>query len=142
MHSRNALFACLTATAVSLASILGLGSILGTRRGCTNAVSIESRVASDIVTIESACDDYATHHDGAYPGDLEQLVEPDAAGRRNLRATTMPLDPWRRPYLYAPTDVHGRPPRIGTLGRDGVPGGDGADRDVDNRMLRADFDAP
>lgn len=135
MHTNNARLASLTVTAVCLASILDPG------RQCTVSSSPRSRVIGDIVVIEAVCDLYAKDHDGAYPDDLARLIEPDAAGERLLITTTIPLDPWRRPYLYEPTDEPGARPRIGTLGRDGVPGGEGDDRDVDNRMLRADFEA-
>ncbi|QSQ21274.1 type II secretion system protein GspG [Pyxidicoccus parkwayensis] len=38
-----------------------------------------------------------------------------------------PLDPWGNPYIY---EVHGEQVELRSLGRDGAPGGDGADRDV------------
>jgi general secretion pathway protein G len=105
-------------------------------------VAISGKVPSDIRAIEAACDDYAADHDGEYPDDLARLVERDIAGRSYLRTTSVPLDPWRRPYLYAPTDEHCRVPRVWTFGRDGAPGGEDDDQDIDNWMLRTDFEAP
>ncbi len=43
----------------------------------------------------------------------------------------VPLDPWKRPYLYrgsGPGEERGF--EIATLGRDGVPGGEGEDADL------------
>lgn len=134
MHVRNAQIAALIAT------VLHLLCLLEPKRGCASSMSIEGRVASDIVAMESACDHYARDRDGAYPDDLARLVERDRARRSCLRAESTPRDPWRRPYLYAPAGAHGVHPRIWTYGRDGIAGGDGDDRDVDNWMLRAGFE--
>lgn len=135
MHTQNAMLAALTATAVCLYWVLDPG------RGCTHG-TIEGKVPADIRAIENACELYAAQHGYSYPDDLARLVERDAAGGSYLRPGSVPLDPWGRPYLYAPTDRHCRHPRIWTLGRDGVAGGEGDDRDVDNWMLRAGFGSP
>lgn len=135
MHTENAMLAALTATAICLGSVLDFG------RGCPGATTLAGKVPADIRAIESAGELYAAHHGRSYPDDLARLVERGAGGWSYLRLGSVPLDPWGRLYLYAPTDLHCRHPRIGTLGRDGTVGGDGEDRDVDNWMLRAGFEA-
>jgi general secretion pathway protein G len=43
----------------------------------------------------------------------------------------VPLDPWGRPYIYrAQSSAGGSGFELGTLGRDGKPGGDGEDADI------------
>jgi general secretion pathway protein G len=43
----------------------------------------------------------------------------------------VPLDPWGRPYIYrAQSSAGGSAFELGTLGRDGKPGGDGEDADI------------
>ncbi len=43
----------------------------------------------------------------------------------------MPLDPWRRPYIYvSPGEVNPTSYDLLTLGRDGQPGGEDEDADV------------
>lgn len=58
------------------------------------------------------------------------LVRPDVQGRHYLPGgTPMIHDPWGRRYEYE-IDADGQP-RVRTLGRDGQPGGSGADADVE-----------
>ncbi|MEE4212744.1 MAG: type II secretion system major pseudopilin GspG [Parvularcula sp.] len=42
----------------------------------------------------------------------------------------LPVDPWGRPYLYEPPASFTGNPRIGSLGADGEPGGEGPAQDV------------
>ena len=96
----------------------------------------------EIAALSSALDAYAIDHGGRYAEDLECLVVPDASGRTYLRGYTMlPLDPWKTPYQYAPSDG-GRDFRITCFGKDGQPGGSGDDADIDNRALREKSRAP
>lgn len=48
-----------------------------------------------------------------------------------LKGTTVPEDPWGRPYRYANPGPTGEP-EILSLGADGAPGGDGENADVRN----------
>lgn len=43
----------------------------------------------------------------------------------------VPVDPWKRPYLYLNPGVHGEVD-VYTLGADGAPGGEGPNADVGN----------
>jgi hypothetical protein len=80
--------------------------------------------------IDRALRFYAEDHD-AYPSSLEELVRSEP---RYLDRDRVPLDPWGRAYRMEPGE-HGSPPRVFTLGRDGLPGGSGHDRDHDSRCL-------
>ena len=66
---------------------------------------------------------------------LEALRTPPSTGRRTWRgpylSKVVPLDPWRRPYLYyAPGVQNPETYDLYTLGRDGAIGGAGEDSDV------------
>lgn len=94
------------------------------------------RTKSDIVSIESALENYAINNSMRYPDSLVPLITPDVNGATYLRRKEMLVDAWDRAYVYDPPEP-GRPnPRIYTLGRDGVPGGIGEDADVDNESIR------
>ncbi len=70
---------------------------------------------------------------GRLPGGLEPLVTPDENGVTFLAdRTEIPVDPWGRPYAYRP-DVNGGTFTIESKGRDGKPGGAGADADTEFR---------
>lgn len=47
----------------------------------------------------------------------------------------LPRDPWGAPYAYA---LEGGEPRVTSWGRDGVPGGEGADADLRSEHLSDD----
>ncbi len=78
---------------------------------------------------ESALE-FSIDHDGRYPAILEELYLPDEDGVPYLMGSFPPSDPWGRAYNYQPPG-EGRELRVWSLGRDGLPGGEGADRDVD-----------
>lgn len=42
----------------------------------------------------------------------------------------VPLDPWNRPFFYRSPGEGGRPYDLYSLGADGAPGGEGANRDI------------
>ena len=97
--------------------------------------AFEDKVRADLTAIESALKEYAINNGGRYPDDLEALVIPDEHGHTYL--SELPLDPWRRPYVYDPPSHPDQPePRVYTLGSDGVPGGSGDAADVDNRSVK------
>ncbi len=91
---------------------------------------------TDLVGLGAALEDFAEVHDGSFPDALRQLVVPDANGERFLNQGEVPLDPWGRPFLYAPA-ADRRGFRLGSLGADGLPGGEGEDADLDLHELTA-----
>lgn len=87
----------------------------------------------DIAAIESALDTYAIENGGQYPESLEVLVTPDENGQTFLRGyTSLPLDPWRNPYVYVAASGEA-PPHVISYGKDGQPGGQGDDADFGAR---------
>jgi len=100
------------------------------------ARTLSVEVTADVVTIESACEEFAINNAGLYPDYLDALIAPSENGQSYLRATRVPSDPWGRAYHYEAPACVGDRPRIWTRGRDGVVGGEGEDQDIGNWMLR------
>ncbi len=96
------------------------------------------KVGMDIESLLSVVDRYAVNNGGAYPTTLEVLVVPDEKGETYLKGQRqLPLDPWGNDYVYfAPGE--GAQPRIVSYGRDGKPGGEGEDADIDSAKLKRD----
>ena len=90
---------------------------------------------TSIITIAVAVTEYAINNAGRYPDSLDVLVEPDENGKSYLDLTTVPTDPWGNPFEYQPP-VGIEPFRVICYGKDGVPGGEGDDRDFDNVMIK------
>jgi len=92
------------------------------------------RVKADIQAIADALSSYGIEHDGRFPASLSDLV----AGQDNryLDIDTVPLDPWKRPYGYEPPGPGGKTFRVFSLGKDGRPGGEGEDQDIDNLLIK------
>ncbi len=74
-----------------------------------------------------------TWHRSDCPRPLEALIQPDEFGDNLLHRETLPRDPWGNVYLYDPPS-DGQEYRIYTYGADGEQGGEGDNRDFDNRM--------
>jgi general secretion pathway protein G len=94
------------------------------------------KVKTDIITIESALDNYAINNSMKYPDSLEPLITPDVNGQAYLQLSSIPKDPWKNEYQYEPPGPGQPRPRVYTLGKDMQPGGEGDDRDIDNLMIR------
>ena len=96
----------------------------------------KARATSDIVAICAAIDTFAIDNGGRYPESLELLVTPDENGVTYLKdMTSTPRDPWKNPYEYEPASGSGAY-RVISYGKDGQPGGDGDDADIDNFTIR------
>jgi general secretion pathway protein G len=91
---------------------------------------------AEIQNLLGALEGHASEHDGQYPDSLEELLQPDEEGLAWL--AEIPLDPWGNPYFY---EVDGDHARIYSFGADGVPGGEGADADVDSDALWSEEDS-
>jgi general secretion pathway protein G len=86
----------------------------------------------------SGLDAYARANGGQYPDSLEALLELDSEGRPFLEnAMSLPLDPWGHPYVYSPP-LNGAEPRVISYGRDGKPGGDHQNADIDSGAPQRD----
>jgi general secretion pathway protein G len=95
-------------------------------------VAQREKAKMDITQLVSAVTTYALENNGKYPDSLDILVTPDENGNTYLASrNTVPLDPWKNAYVYEPPGG-GRPFRIISFGKDGQPGGEGEDADIDN----------
>ena len=90
---------------------------------------------TDIVQINQALQAYAQNNGMNYPDSLDELLEPDADGYKFLDYEEIPLDPWNMPYMYDPP-TSGNDYRIYTYGKDGVPGGEGENSDMDQKSIK------
>ena len=90
-----------------------------------------TKAKADIVNITQALDDYAMNNAMKYPDSLEALVTPDVNGHAYLNASKVPKDPWKNEYQYDPPGPGQPKPRVYSLGKDGQPGGDGDNADID-----------
>jgi hypothetical protein len=97
------------------------------------------KARADITAIRAAAEEYARNHGGRYPDDLETLVTPDVSGHTYLGRKTVPLDPWKRPYLYDPPGPDQPEPRVYTNGPDGRRGGEGKAADIDDPWRRDEW---
>jgi general secretion pathway protein G len=90
-----------------------------------------TKAVSDIGQIRSALDEYAINNGMKYPDSLEVLVTPDVNGHTYLNSSKLPKDPWKNEYQYDPPQSGQPRPRVYSFGKDGQPGGEGEDRDID-----------
>ena len=89
-------------------------------------------------SIDSALKEYVITNGGQWPDTLEVLVTPDENGYTYLDRRTIPLDPWKNEYMYEPP-ASGEPRgRVYSYGKDGQPGGEGEDADIDNWSIVED----
>lgn len=89
-------------------------------------------VKNDISQIAGAVTSYMINNGGKAPPSLEKLEEKDQNGHSYL--VKIPLDPWKNPYVYEPPSG-GQEFRVICYGKDGAPGGEGEDADVDNLTI-------
>lgn len=90
---------------------------------------------ASIISIAGAVTEYAINNAGRYPESIDVLVQPDENGKSYLDLSTTPTDPWGNPFEYQPP-IGTEPFRVICYGKDGVPGGEGDDRDFDNVMIK------
>ena len=95
-------------------------------------VAAHAEAKAGMFAIVEALASYAVDHAGKYPETLEALIKPDANGKAYIAGAENLLDPWGNPYHYeAPTSE--RPKlRLCSFGKDGKPGGEGEDADIDS----------
>lgn len=88
------------------------------------------KVRGDLGTLSSVLENYAMNNGGNYPDNLEYLVQPDENGKRYLAQTIVPKDPWDNEYVYSPPEGSSSDFELLCYGKDGVPGGEGDNRDL------------
>lgn len=109
--------------------------LLAALAACTagpKSMGTKMRLAkSTIAQIESAANQFYALN-GSYPESLEMLVIPDSAGAKFLAHDAVPKDPWGEAFVL---EVDGDELLIWTYGADGQAGGEGRNRDFNNRMI-------
>ncbi|CAN5303807.1 type II secretion system major pseudopilin GspG [soil metagenome] len=88
---------------------------------------------TDIATLDQAVEHFRIDN-VTYPSaaqGLQVLVAPPGANAAGGYIKKLPLDPWKRPYIYTFPGQHGAFD-ISSLGADGVPGGTGENADIGN----------
>jgi general secretion pathway protein G len=94
-----------------------------------------TKAKADIQSIASAVDSYAIENAGRYPDNLEVLVTPDENGFTFLKGEVVPKDPWGFEYGYEPPSSGNQKYRVYSNGKDGTPGGEGDNADIDNNKI-------
>jgi general secretion pathway protein G len=97
----------------------------------------ETVIATNCKSIGEAVTEYAIDHGFEYPDTLDQLYEPDANGQAYLKGGSVPKDPYGNVYLYDPPS-DGDNFRVYSLGKDGVPGGEGENADIDQNWKKGE----
>jgi general secretion pathway protein G len=95
-----------------------------------------AKAKADIVAIAEAVTDYAVQNGGRFPDNLEALVTPDENGHSYLDQETVPKDPWGNEYYFEPPPSGSQKFRVISYGKDGAPGGEGDDADIDNVKIK------
>jgi general secretion pathway protein G len=99
------------------------------------ARAARTKAKADIAHIVTTLKEYAINNGGRYPDSLEPLVTPDANGNTYLEGTKLPRDPWGHEYMYDPPSPGQPLPRVYSYARDGEPGGEGWDADIDSLTM-------
>lgn len=91
----------------------------------------QSKTLPDLHDLVEAVDRFAIDHSGTYPEQLEALLTSDPEGRPYFNRHCIPKDIWGRDYRYDPKGAGHDRARVYTYGRDGKPGGEGDDEDLE-----------
>jgi general secretion pathway protein G len=94
------------------------------------------KAKADITAISDAVTSFAIENGGRFPDSLEVLVTPDPNGHTYLDADVVPKDPWGNEYVLEPAPSGSQKFRVISYGKDGVPGGEGDDADIDNIKIK------
>ncbi len=89
----------------------------------------ETKVKADISAIVNAIDSFRVDNGGKAPESLDSLTQLDTNGHSYIKV--IPDDPWKNAYVYEPPGA-GHDYVVKSYGRDGQPGGQGEDADIDN----------
>lgn len=105
-----------------------LANMFGGAQGKTATAQIRT-LKEALETMNLDIGRYPTQEEG-----LTLLIQAPGDGVANWNGPYLnkglPSDPWKRPYIYA-APAEGAQPVISTLGKDGKPGGTGADEDIE-----------
>jgi len=94
------------------------------------------KIQHDVNLLASMLQTYASTNGERFPDTLEAIFRPDPKGHRlTFDIKDLPRDPWGHAYHYEPPPIGQSWPDVYSLGRDGLPGGKGADEDVHSLRL-------
>jgi len=115
--------------------ILGLLATLVVKNVVPALFEAKHKLAkAEIMNIAQAVQSYQIKN-GRLPESLEPLVTPDENNVTYIDGRTeIPVDPWGFPYHYE-ADPNGMTFTVGSLGRDGEPGGEGDNADISNKTI-------
>jgi general secretion pathway protein G len=96
-----------------------------------------TRAKADISQLDNAIELYLRDNNNTPPPTLDALrTRPNGEELPNWNGPyikkDVPLDPWKRPYVYAVPGQHDNAYDLYTLGRDGKEGGSASDADINN----------
>jgi general secretion pathway protein G len=94
-----------------------------------------AETAIGIITLRGTLDEYSHQHGGHYPTELGVLFAPDEHGNSYLEGKVPPQDGWHRDYQFDPPSREHPEGRVWSFGKDGEPGGEGDDADIDEYDL-------
>ncbi len=123
---------------LALVLLATLAIIVLARRELVGVAGTFQRLAieGDLALLREALERYADEHGQHYPPELGALAfEEDGRGPW---IEALPGDPWGRPYRFEPPADGLRSAgrgQLATWGRDGAPGGGGADADLSEENL-------
>jgi len=100
------------------------------------AFASRKKAEADIMAIDSALKEYAIANGGKFPDSLETLVTPDVNGHTFLDRNEVPKDPWGNEYMYESPGPGQPQARVISYGKDGQPGGEADDADMDTMSIR------
>lgn len=113
---------------VIIGLILGIVTVnvMGQLKGAKHDTAV-----AQMGTIVNALQMYSLEH-GRYPTNEEGLNVLTVKSRKTGEPlmTSVPNDPWRRPYIYNSPGLGGQPYEVISYGADGQEGGEGADADI------------
>ena len=95
-----------------------------------------AKAKADITAISDAVTSFAIENGGRFPDSLEVLVTPDPNGHTYLDSEVVPKDPWGNEYVFEPAPSGSQKYRVISYGKDGIPGGEGDDADIDNIKIK------
>jgi general secretion pathway protein G len=91
---------------------------------------------TNINSICQAITNYAIENGGKYPERIEDLIVQDASGKAYLSGyTSAPRDPWNNEFKYEPPQGT-QDFKVISYGKDGAPGGEGDDADIDSSTMK------
>lgn len=112
----------------------GVGIVAMKQYDGAKVTAAKSQIGSFVLALEiyrQDCDRYPTNEQGLEALWEKPVLSPVSENWNGAYiGKKLPLDPWKREYIYKVPGENGLPYTITSLGADGVPGGEGTDKDI------------